>query len=513
MTRGLKWVPDKLTFRLWLVANSSRSNGAPKTGSLVHFLSWVLGSVHRLVPEGIEFRSPGGDCPSGPPTDWVRACRSRSRFSRQARGGLRAVSARDGPEDGVREPCRRRAPAHRLAGIVDPPRFAATASQRAEVDHRAAGPEECMRDAGRILAGPDDLPGVVDAIGVTCVSARKRAQVGHRAVVPEERVRCAAGIEAPSDHLARVVNGPGFACGAPEGPEVLHPTAGPEERVLHAVVRAAPADDLAGVVDGPPGVVVRHAQIPEVGHRARLPQERVVCPARIEAVADDLADIIDAVRLAVVVPGKRPEVRHRAVVPQERVPFSGGIDADADDLARLVDRRGAGGGAPQGPDVRHDAVLPEEGTGPALADADDLAGIIDGIGETDSAAGERPQVPRGRWRRAIEVRGPVRPGRVVGEPDLPVPHVQGEVDDVGAVDPLLVDRGPIEEESDRVGARRIRLPWGPRRYIEAAEVRVQTVVFRLLDRQVDVDGQFVESTVPVCVDSGVAERRNEVRRG
>src|SRR5213594_331275 len=458
MTPGLKWVPDKLTFRLWLVANSSRSNGAPKTGSLVHFLSWVLGSVHRLVPEGIEFRSRGGDCPSGPSTHWLRACRSRSRFSRQARGGLRAVRARDGPEDGVREPCRRRAPADHLVGIVDPPRFAATASQRAEVRHRSGRPEECMRDAGRILAGPDDLPGVVDAIGVTCVSARKRAQVGHRAVLPEERVRCAASIEAPSDHLARVVNGPGFACGAPEGPEVLHPTAGPEECVLCAVVGAAPADGLAGVVDRPRDSVVGYTQIPEVGHGAGLPQERVVCPARIKAVADDLAGIADAVRFAVVIPGERPEVRHRAVVPDERMGFSGRIVANADDLARLVDPRRARGGATQGPEVRHDAVLPEEGTGPALADADDLTCIIDRIGETDSAAGERPQVPRGRRRRALEVRGPVRPGRVVIEPNLPVPHVKREVDDIGAVDPLLVDRDPIEAELDRVGAQLIGPP-------------------------------------------------------
>src|SRR5213594_3561565 len=299
MTPGLKWVPDKLTFRLWLVANSSRSNGAPKTGSLVHFLSWVLGSVHRLVPEGIEFRSRGGDCPSGPSTHWLRACRSRSRFSRQARGGLRAVKARDGPQDGVREPCRRRAPAYHLVGIVDPPRFAATASQRAEVGHRPGRPEECMRDAGRILAGPDDLPGVVDAIGVACVSCGKRAEVRHRAILPEERVRRTAGVEAPSDHLALVVHRPGFACGAAQGPEVLHPTAGPEEGVLHAVIGAAPADGLAGVVDRPRDRVVGHAQIAEVGHGAGLPQERVVCPARIEAVSDDLAGIVDAVRLTV----------------------------------------------------------------------------------------------------------------------------------------------------------------------------------------------------------------------
>src|SRR5439155_9086693 len=270
---GLKWVPDKLTFRLWLVANSSRSNGAPKTGSLVHFLSWVLGSVHRLVPEGIEFRSRRGNRPSGPPTDWLRACRSRSRFSRQARGGLRAVRARDGPEDGVREPCRRCAPADHLVGIVDPPGFAATASQRAEVDHRAAGPEECMRDAGRILAGPDDLPGVVDAIGVTCVSARKRAQVGHRAVLPEERVRCAAGIEAPSDHLAGVVNGLRFAVVIPgERPEVRHRAVVPDERMGFSGRIVANADDLARLVD-PRGARGGASQGPDVRHDAVLPEE------------------------------------------------------------------------------------------------------------------------------------------------------------------------------------------------------------------------------------------------
>src|SRR5207245_4663319 len=130
---------------------------------------------------------------------------------------------------------------------------------------------------------------------------------------------------------------------------------------------AAPADDLPGVVDRPRDGVVGHTQIPEVGHGAGLPQERVVCPARIEAVADDLAGVVDAVCFAVVIPGKRPEVRHRAVVPYERMGFSGRIVANADDLARLVNPRRARGGATQGPDVRHVAVLPVAATGPGLA--------------------------------------------------------------------------------------------------------------------------------------------------
>src|SRR5437867_6846585 len=179
--------------------------------------------------------------------------------------------------------------------------------------------------------------------------------------------------------------------------------------------------------------------------------------------------------------------------------FSGRIVANADDLARLVDPRRARGGATQGPEVHHDAILPEEGPGSALADADELAGIIDGVGETDSAAGERPEVPRGRRRRALEVRGPVRPGRVVVEPNLPVPHVKREVDDIRAVDPPLVDCRPVEAASDRVGARRVRLPWGRRGYIEAAEVSGQSVVVCLLDRPIHVAAQFVESPVPICV--------------
>src|SRR5438093_7011033 len=139
------------------------------------------------------------------------------------------------------------------------------------------------------------------------------------------------------------------------------------------------------------------------------------------------------------------------------------------------------------------------GPGPALADADDLTCMIDRIGETDSAAGERPQVPRGRRRRALEVGGPVRPGRVVIEPNLPVPHVKREVDDIRAVDPLLVDRDPIEEELDRVRARPIGAPCGRRGDVELAEVSVQTVVVRLLDRQVHDDAYVVESTVATPV--------------
>src|SRR5438093_687428 len=110
---------------------------------------------------------------------------------------------------------------------------------------------------------------------------------------------------------------------------------------------------------------------------------------RILAGPDHLPGVVDAIGLTVVVPGKRPEIRHRAVVPHERMGFSGGIVANADDLARLVDPRGAGGGATQRTEIHHDAVLPEEGPGPALAGADDLARIIDRNGETDSAAGER----------------------------------------------------------------------------------------------------------------------------
>ena len=59
---------------------------------------------------------------------------------------------------------------------------------------------------------------------------------------------------------------------------------------------------------------------------------------RISAFAHDLAGVVDVVRAAAQVPRDYSEVRHRAALPEKGVPYGiVGVVADADNLARIVD--------------------------------------------------------------------------------------------------------------------------------------------------------------------------------
>src|SRR5205823_9923813 len=92
--------------------------------------------------------------------------------------------------------------------------------------------------------------------------------------------------------------------------------------------------------------------------------------------ADDVAPLIDAKGIAIRAT-ERPEVRHRALLPEEGVVQPGRGRAHPNHLALVVDVVRPGGGSAQRPEVRHRAVLPAEGVnrvgGRALTPTHDLA--------------------------------------------------------------------------------------------------------------------------------------------
>src|SRR2546426_1109844 len=90
-------------------------------------------------------------------------------------------------------------------------------------------------------------------------------------------------------------------------------------------------------------------------------------------------------------PTQSPEVRHRAVLPEEGVDgkHPGGGVAGADDLPRVVDASGLAESAAERPEVRHRAVLPEEGVLESRGRAaltDDLSKLVDAGGHAEAAA-------------------------------------------------------------------------------------------------------------------------------
>ena len=78
---------------------------------------------------------------------------------------------------------------------------------------------------------PDDLPGGVDGVADTPITAQ-RADVGHRSVLPEERAKVPVGVVRISGDLATRVDA---ECGAhrpAQRAEVDHLTVGEKESVL-----------------------------------------------------------------------------------------------------------------------------------------------------------------------------------------------------------------------------------------------------------------------------------------
>src|SRR2546427_7332136 len=93
------------------------------------------------------------------------------------------------------------------------------------------------------IADPDSLADVIDAVRPASDIAYQRAQVRHRAVVPEERTTPGAAV-APPDDLPRLVDTIGVARKTSERPDVRHRTVVPE-----GAVRTRNSSNFPPVVD------------------------------------------------------------------------------------------------------------------------------------------------------------------------------------------------------------------------------------------------------------------------
>ena len=173
----------------------------------------------------------------------------------------------------------------------------------------------------------------------------------------------------------------------------------PQERPREAGRVEAVPGHLTGVVDvhrqapGPSG------RGPEIRHRAVLPEEwAVYATGSIVAPAHDLPLVVDSARIHALA-SEVPEVRDRPVVPEESLAPS--IHRPGD-LALVVDRHG--GRPRRHADIRHDPILPQEGSLVARrvqAGPDDLAGLVHIVREGLPPAEvpqvrHRPVLPEGR---------------------------------------------------------------------------------------------------------------------
>src|SRR3989475_8915880 len=263
------------------------------------------------------------------------------------------------------------------------------------------------------LAMPRDVPSVVD-IGGPAVEAAIR-QVRHGVTSPDENVLTRVRVvhrTRETDGFSPVIDPVGIGFAAAQVPEILVGPVFPEERP-HGVVRtsvATPPDDLPEGVDGscagatdprhgavPPaeGALVARvllfahphaddlpsvvdvgsiAELParesaKVGHDASIPKEGAVPPpvgrrpTEDHAPADDLSSIVDCGGMTLAVADA--EVRHRAVLPEEGAGHVGRVDTRSDHLTRVVDVGGgdaaiSAGRTSQGSEPRHRTVIPAQ---------------------------------------------------------------------------------------------------------------------------------------------------------
>src|SRR6266571_5833961 len=117
------------------------------------------------------------------------------------------------------------------------------------------------------------------------------------------------------------------------------------------------------------------------------------------AESDDLPASVDAERGAEIVPGQRSEVRHFAFLPQEGMTLEdrGTGDALAHHLSAVVDGgwEGVHLAPTEGPEIGHHTVPPNEAArmnrvmvGGRIADADDLAGVVDIDDSAETISGQ-----------------------------------------------------------------------------------------------------------------------------
>src|SRR5439155_1389162 len=122
-------------------------------------------------------------------------------------------------------------------------------------------------------------------------------------------------------------------------------------------VKVAAADHLAGPVDAGPRTRMT-AEGPEVRDLAALPEDGVARRHRRgrESTAGRLPLIVDREGDA------ETEVLHDSVLPDERMHLMGGDLALAGDETGIADSMRDAAAAAEGPEVRHDAVVPQERT-------------------------------------------------------------------------------------------------------------------------------------------------------
>src|SRR5256885_6258931 len=285
-----------------------------------------------------------------------------------------------------------------------------------QVRHGGASPDEHVLSRVRVVHRthePDGSPPVIDPVAIGFAAAQVPEILVH-AVFPEERPHgiVRTSVATPPDDLPEVVDG---SCAGATDP--LHDAVPPEEGALVARVLLfahAHADDLPSVVDVGSIAELPARESAKVGHDASIPKEGAVPPPVVRrptedhAPADDLPSIVDCGGMTLALADA--EVRHRAVLPEEGAGHVGRVDTRSDHLTRVVDVGGGGaavsaGRTSHGSEVRHRAVIPE---GQALRRVvptlpDYLTVIVDRRSLTPCVAGERPEIedgsrPGGRGR-------------------------------------------------------------------------------------------------------------------
>src|SRR2546426_2288234 len=309
-----------------------------------------------------------------------------------------------------------------------------------QVRHGVASPDEHVLSRVRVVhrtRETDGFPPVIDPVGIGFAAAQVPEILVH-AVFPEERPHgiVRTSVATPPDDLPEVVDG---SCAGATDP--LHDAVLPEEGALVARVLLfahAHADDLPSVVDVSSIAELPARESAKVGHDASIPKEGAVPPPVVRrptedhAPADDLSSLVDCGGMTLAVADA--EVRHRAVLPEEGAGHVGRVDTRSDHLTRVVDVGGgdaaiSAGRTSQGSEVRHRAVVPEEQAlrrvVPTLPDH--LTLFVDGRGLAPCLARERPEIEDGprlgvRGRPQHRVRAAVgrhrtRPHRVAGVVD------------------------------------------------------------------------------------------------
>src|SRR5437667_8097800 len=234
-----------------------------------------------------------------------------------------------GPSAGMEIPTTWPASLMPYAIVARPPRFPRSRTTPASQDG--------VRDAVGADATAHDLARGVDVPRGAELVARQTAEVGDCPGLPEECVHEAVGRETAAHDLAGVVDVVRRAGTTAEGPEVRHLAALPEDGMTGGRRRRgeSTAGRLSLIVDREGDAET------EVLHVSVLPEERMHLMGGDLALAGDETGVADSMCDAAAA-AERPEVRQDAVVPQERTRLGSAVSARPDNPSRFVDPLGLG---------------------------------------------------------------------------------------------------------------------------------------------------------------------------